>query len=77
MQVHMYEKKWMTARAWLHQLQTYFTLSLKMVEEDAIHFASLHFKGDDLEWWQHGVINQDYSLITSFVEFAKRMVKRF
>lgn len=67
----------MTARAWLHQLQMYFTLSPNMIEEDAIPFASLHFEGDVLEWWQHGVISQDYFHISSFDEFARRLVKRF
>jgi len=51
MHVHMYDEKWMITRAWLYQLQTYFTLSPNMVEEDAIHFASLHFEGDALKWW--------------------------
>lgn len=77
MQVQMFDGKKMTARAWLHQLQTYFTQSPNMVEEDAIHFASLHFEGDTLERWQHVVISQGYSLITSFDEFARRLVKRF
>lgn len=48
-----------------------------MVEEDAIHFACLHFEGDALEWWQHVVIGEDYSNITSFDEFARRLGKRF
>lgn len=72
----MYDDK-MTARAWLHLLQKYFTLNPSMVEEDAIHFASLHLEGDALEWWQHGVISQGYSLITSFDEFVRRLAKRF
>lgn len=73
----MYDGKKMTTRAWLHGLQTYFILILNMVEEDAIHFASLHFEGDALEWWQHEVINEGYSLITSFDELVRQLVKRF
>lgn len=42
-----------------------------------IYFTSLHFEGDSLEWWQHGVISQGYSLIYSFDEFSKWLVKRF
>lgn len=42
-----------------------------MVEEDAIHFSPLHFEGDALEWLQHGMIIQGYSLITSFDDFAR------
>lgn len=73
----MYDGQKLTARAWLYQLQTYFTLSPNLVEEDAIHFASLHFEGDALEWWRHGVISQNYFNITFFDEFARRLVKRF
>lgn len=54
MQIHPSDGKKMTARAWLHQLQTYFTLSANLIEEDAIYFASLHLEGDALEWWRHG-----------------------
>lgn len=50
MQVQMFDGKKMMARAWLHQLQTYFTLRPNMMEEDAIYFSSLHFEGDALEW---------------------------
>lgn len=73
----MYDGKKMTTSAWLYQLKTYFTLSPNMLEEDAIHFASLHFEWDALEWWQHGVIGKDYSHISSFDEFAQRLVKQF
>jgi len=59
------------------QLQTYFTLNPSMVEEDAMHFASLHLEGDALEWWWYGTVSQGYSLITTFDEFARRVVKRF
>jgi len=47
----MYDGKRMTARAWLHQLQTYFTLSPNMVEEDAIHLHHYIFESDALELW--------------------------
>lgn len=67
----------MTGRACLHQLQTYFTLNPSMVEEDAIHFASLHLEGDAQEWWRNGMISQGYSLITTFDEFGRRLAKRF
>lgn len=73
----MFDGKKMMVKEWLHQLQTYFTLNLSMVEEDAIKFASLHLEGDALEWWQHGVISQGYALITSFNEFIRSIVKRF
>lgn len=55
--VPMYDGRKMTARTCLHQLQTYFTLSSNMLEEDAIHLVSLHFEGDALKWYQHGVIS--------------------
>lgn len=61
MQVPMYDGQKVMGRAWLQQFQTYFSLSPNMVEEDAIHFASLHFEGDALEWWRHKVISQNYS----------------
>lgn len=35
MQVPMYEIKRMMTKAWLHQLQTYFTLRPSMVEEES------------------------------------------
>lgn len=77
MRVPMYDGRKVTARAWLHQLQTYSTMGPNMVEEDAIHFVSLYFEGDALEWWRHGLTSQNYSNITSFDEFARRLVKRF
>jgi len=73
----MYDGNQMNTKAWLHQLQNYFILSPNMVEEDVIYFTSLHFESDALKWWYHGVIIHDYSLITSFNEFARWMVKRF
>lgn len=42
----MFDGGKMMARAWLHQLHTYFTLNPSMVDEDAMHFASLHLEGD-------------------------------
>lgn len=47
----MYDGKRMNARAWLHQLHIYFTLSPNIVEEDVIYFTSLNFEGDALKWW--------------------------
>lgn len=40
------------------------------MEEDAIHFASLHLEGDTIEWWWHGTLTHGYSLITMFDEFV-------
>lgn len=77
MQVPLFDGNKVMARAWLHQLQTYITLSPNLVEEDVMHFASLHLEVDALEWWCHGVINQGYSHITSFDEFIRRLVNRF
>lgn len=34
-------------------------------------------EADALEWWQHGVISQDYSNISSFDGFSRHLVKRF
>ena len=48
-----------------------------MLEEDEVNFASLHLKGDALEWWRHGMVSQGYSHISTFDEFARRVVKRF
>lgn len=46
MQIPMFDGVKMTTRAWLHQLQTYFTLNPNMLEDDAMHFASLHLEED-------------------------------
>jgi len=73
----MYDGKKMTTRAWLHQLQTYFTLNPNMEEEEVIYFVTLHFKGDALEWWQHRMIRKGYVDISSFDEFSRNLVKRF
>lgn len=67
----------MTARAWVHQLQTYFVLNPSMVKEEAINFTSLHFEGDVLKWWHHGMASQGYAHIITFEEFTRRLVKRF
>jgi len=72
MQVPTFDGKKMTARAWVHQLQTYFVLNPSMMEEEAINFASLHLEGDALEWWCHGMVSQGYAHITTFEEFTKR-----
>lgn len=48
-----------------------------MIEEDVINFVSLHFEGDALEWWYHGMSNEDYRYITSFEEFIRLLAKRF
>lgn len=48
-----------------------------MMEEEAIDFASLHLEGDALEWWHHGIANQDYANIITFKEFTRRLVRRF
>lgn len=76
MQIPMFDGTRMTARAWFHQLQTYFILNPSM-EEDTTHFASLHLEGDALEWWRHGMVSQGYSHISTFDEFARRLAKRF
>lgn len=47
MQIPMFHGARMIARAWLHQLQAYFTLNPSMV--DTMHFAALHLEGDMLE----------------------------
>lgn len=67
----------MIARAWVHQLQTYLVLNPSMTEEEAINFASLHFDGDALEWWHHGMSSEGHGSITSFEEFTRQLVKRF
>lgn len=41
-----------------------------MDEEEALHFAMLHFEGVDLEWWHHKMISQGYLGIATFDEFA-------
>lgn len=77
LKIPSFDGKKMTARAWVHQLQTYLILNPNVIEEEAINFASLHFDGDVLEWWHHGMSNQGYGSITSFEEFTRWLVKRF
>lgn len=77
LQVPSFDGKKMTTRAWVHQLQKYLVLNPSMTEEEAINFSSLHFDGDALEWWRHGMSNQGYKSITSFEEFTRRLMKRF
>jgi hypothetical protein len=38
------------ARAWVHNLDTYFKLN-PMKEEEAITFSTLHLDGKVHEWW--------------------------
>lgn len=77
LQIPSFDGKKMTIRVWVHQLQTYLVLNPSMTEEEAINFASLHFDGDALEWWRHGMSNQGYGSITSFKEFTRQLVKKF
>ena len=65
-----------TARAWVHKLDTYLLLHL-MIEEDAIKFAVLHLDGVAHNWWYHGLASLHHDYIISYQEFVDRLIECF
>jgi hypothetical protein len=65
-----------TARAWVHNLDTYYKLN-QMTETEAISFTTLHLEGEAHEWWYHGLVTLGHSRITSYREFTYRIMNRF
>ena len=45
-----------TARAWIHKLDTYLALR-PMSEVDAMRFGVLHLDGAAHDWWYHGLVS--------------------
>jgi hypothetical protein len=48
-----------------------------MTETEAISFTTLHFEGEEHEWWYHGLVTLGHSRITSYREFTDRLMDRF
>ena len=65
-----------SARAWLRNLQTFFTLN-PMKESDFVQLASLHLEDPAYDWWYHGMTTQGHDRITTFDDFSQRVIDRF
>ena len=65
-----------TAWSWVLKVDTYFQLN-RMPEEEAIKFVALHLEGVVHEWWHHGLVTLGHNQVTSYIEFAKRLIDRF
>ncbi|KAH9293543.1 hypothetical protein KI387_041248, partial [Taxus chinensis] len=65
-----------SARAWIHKLDTYLTLK-PMREQEAIQFATLHLEGVAYDWWHHGLVTQGHELLQSYRDFSERLIARF
>ncbi|XP_059075327.1 uncharacterized protein LOC131875270 [Cryptomeria japonica] len=65
-----------SARAWVHKLDIYLSLRA-MPEREAIQFAVLHLEGIAYDWWHHGLVTQDHTLVHSYTEFTERLIARF
>ena len=65
-----------SARAWVHKLDIYLSLWL-MPKREAIQFAVLHLEGSAYDWWHHGLVTQDHTLVLSYAEFTERLITRF
>jgi hypothetical protein len=57
------------ARAWVHNLDTYFQINL-MTEAEEINFSTLHLDGEAHEWWYHGLVTLGHASITYYEEFT-------
>ena len=66
----------MIARAWVQKVDTYLQLN-PMPKEEAIKYAAIHLDGPAHEWWHHVMVTLGHTQITSYEEFAKKLIKSF
>lgn len=60
----------------MHKLDIYLSLR-PMPKAKAIQFAVLHLKGVAYDWWHHGLVTQNHTLIHSYTKFVERLIARF
>jgi len=48
-----------------------------MLEAEAIKLATLHLDGEAQDWWFHGMVTLGHSIVTSYVNFTRRLMERF
>ena len=66
----------MTARAWIHKLDTYLALP-PMTKADAIRFVVLILDRVAHDWWYHGLVSLHHDQIISYQEFVDRLIEPF
>lgn len=54
-----------TARAWIHKLDTYLALR-PMSKEDDVRFAVLHLDGAAHDWWYHGLVSLQHDQVRTY-----------
>jgi hypothetical protein len=62
--------------SWVQKMDTYLQLN-PMTEVEAINIATLRLDGEAYEWWHHGLVTLGHANITSYVEFAQRVMDMF
>jgi hypothetical protein len=65
-----------TTRAWVQKLDTYVQLNT-MSEVEAIKFSTLHLDEEAHEWRYHGLVTLGHAIITSYLDFTKKLMERF
>jgi len=48
-----------------------------MSETEAIKVATLHLDGEAQDWWFHGMVTLGHSIVTTYAEVTRRLIKRF
>ena len=63
-------------KSWVEKLDIYFQLN-QISEVEAIKVATLHLDGEAQDWWFHGMVTLEHSTVTLYLEFTRRLMKRF
>lgn len=66
----------MTARAWIHKVDTFLSLKT-MTEFEALKYATLHLDGAAHDWWMHDMITLQHNQVTTYQEFVDKLIERF